>query len=68
MKRRGRKYINLNLNKSLYHFDVWRCTDRSVLKGSGKDHCVGKMMIVPAHLIKLFGTPDSTEIFFNGTG
>ena len=25
-------------------------------------------MIAPADLIKLFGIPDSTEIFFNGTG
>ncbi len=66
--RRGRKYINKRTDTSLANFDAWRCTDRDLVKGSGKDPAVAKLMIAPADLIKLFGDPDVTETFFNGTG
>ncbi len=56
--RRGRKYINKKTDTSLHNFDVWRCTDRDLVKGSGKDPAVAKLMIAPADLIKLFGIPD----------
>ena len=39
-----------------------------MLKGDGKNHAVCKIQIAPADLIKLFGTPEPTEIFYQGTG
>lgn len=39
-----------------------------MLKGDGKNHAVCKIQIAPADLIKLFGTPEPSEIFYQGTG
>lgn len=63
-----RKYINIKNSRSQLHYDAWRCSDRSMPKGGGTQHCVAKLMLPPADLVKLFGTPDSTEIFYMGSG
>lgn len=72
MTRSGRKvsrsFIPKRSSKNLEKYDVWRCSDRSVLKGDGKHFAVAKLQIAPAHLVKLFGMPDMTEIFFHGSG
>lgn len=52
----------------MVNYDVWRATDRQFPKASGKQHCVAKFWIPPADLVKLFGMPDTTEIFFQGSG
>jgi hypothetical protein len=64
----SRKFIAKRTSKNLDKYDAWRCSDRQVLKGDGKHFSQAKMLIAPAHLIKLFGMPDTSEIFFAGTG
>jgi hypothetical protein len=64
----SRSFIPKRSSKNLDKYDVWRCSDRSVLKGDGKHFAVAKLQIAPAHLVKLFGSPDMTEVFFHGTG
>ena len=67
-KARGRKIINERTNKSLAQYDAWRCSDRLLHQADGKQQGVAKMMIAPSDLIKIFGMPDTTETFFQGTG
>ena len=38
------------------------------MKGSGKTFAVAKLMIAPASLVRAFGMPSPTEIFYDGTG
>ena len=63
-----RSFVPKRSSKNLEKYDAWRCSDRSVLKADGKHFAVAKMQIAPAHLVKLFGLPDTTEIFFHGSG
>jgi hypothetical protein len=67
--RKNRRKIQRNrTDKNLKGYDAWRVTDRKFLKGDGKAVAVAKIMISPAALIRTFGDPDSTEIFYSGTG
>lgn len=64
---RKRKLISKKRDKSQFQYDAWRCSDRTMLKGSGKNHAVATLQIAPADLVKLFGMPDPTEIFYHGS-
>lgn len=64
----SRKMIRTKSDKNLIGYDAWRCTDRSIKKGSGRQFAVAKIMIPPALLVKTFGTPGTTETGFHGTG
>lgn len=67
--RQTRRKIKRNRsNKSLVGYDAWRVSDRKFLKGDGKAFAVAKIMISPAALIRTFGHPEMTEIFYSGTG
>ena len=59
-----RKIIRKRTDKNLDNFDAWRCSDRAVLKGDGKHFSVAKVMISPASLVRTFGMPDLSEIFY----
>ncbi len=63
-----RKIIRKRTDKNLDSYDAWRCSDRQVLKGDGKHFAVAKLMISPASLVRTFGLPDMSEIFYQGTG
>jgi len=67
-RKTNRKIERNRSNKSLAGYDAWRVSDRKLLKGDGKTFGVAKLMISPAALIRTFGDPDSTEIFYSGTG
>jgi len=67
-RRNRRKFIRTKSDKNLAGYDAWRCTDRSIKKGSGRQHAVAKLMIAPALLVRTFGTPGMTETGFHGTG
>lgn len=67
-KSRRRPEISTRHNVNLAKYDVWRCSDRTVLKADGKQHTMKKLMIAPADLVKLFGMPDASEIFMEGSG
>jgi len=63
-----RRIIRQRTDKSLVGYDSWRVEDRKLLKGSGKAFAVAKLMIAPASLVRAFGHPAPTEIFYDGTG
>lgn len=64
----NRRIIRQRTDKSLVGYDSWRCHDRVLMKGSGKAFAVAKLMIAPAALVRAFGMPSTTEIFYDGTG
>ena len=41
----SRSFIPKRSSKNLDKYDVWRCSDRSVLKGDGKHFAVAKLVI-----------------------
>lgn len=49
-------------------YDVWRVYDRYLMKGSPKEGCHRKLMLVPSLLIKAFGTPKPSRTGFFGSG
>lgn len=63
--KRGRgKIIRNRSNKCLDDYDAWRVTDRLFLKGDGKYPPVAKLYIAPAQLMRTFGDPTQTQIFY----
>ena len=65
---KGRTFIRNRSNKNLDNYDAWPCTDRQVLMGDGKHHAVAKINIAPAALIRTFGWPETSKIFYQGSG
>ena len=56
-------------SKDLTGYDAWRSFDRQVLKGGcGRHPGPGNMWLVPAHLVKVFGSPADANDFQTGTG
>jgi len=50
----------MRTNKDISNYEVWRCYDRQLIKGGGKQGCIRKIHLVPAHLVKAFGIPTTT--------
>lgn len=67
-KRTRRTIIRMRTNRDISKYDAWRCYDRQILKGGGKQKCVRKIQLVPALLVKAFGLPAPTETGFEGSG
>lgn len=67
-KRTRRPIIRLRSNRDISKYDAWRCYDRQLLKGGGKQKCVRKVQLVPALLVKAFGLPTPSETGFEGSG
>lgn len=67
-RRTQRKMLRTKSDKNLIGYYAWRCTDRSIKKGSGRQACVAKLMIPPALLVRTFGTPGPSETGFHGSG
>lgn len=67
-KRTRRTIIRMRSNRDISKYDAWRCYDRQLLKGGGKQACIRKINLIPADLVKLFGLPSPTETGFEGSG
>jgi hypothetical protein len=67
-KRSRRTIIRMRSNRDISKYDAWRCYDRQILKGGGKQRCVRKVQLIPALLVKAFGLPQPTETGFEGSG
>lgn len=67
-KRTRRPIIRLRSSRDISKYDAWRCYDRQMLKGGGKQKCIRKIDLIPADLVKAFGLPAPSETGFEGSG
>lgn len=67
-KRSRRPIIKIRTSRDISKYDAWRNYDRTLIKGGGKQGCIRKINLIPAHLVKAFGLPEPTKIGFEGTG
>lgn len=58
---RARQKIRKPLHATQVEYDAWRCSDRSVLMGSARNHAQGTVLVAPADLVKVFGLPEIGE-------
>ena len=47
-KRTRREIIRNRSNRDLTKYDAWRCYDRQLMKGGGKQRCMRKVQLVPS--------------------
>ena len=47
-KRTRREIIRNRSNRDLSKYDAWRCYDRQLIKGGGKQRCMRKVQLVPS--------------------
>lgn len=63
-----RKRVFTKVDRNLWGYDSWRVHDRQIMQISPDQKAVCKILLAPKVLKRAFGTPDTTQVGFYGSG